>query len=169
MGGNRVSQLRHIFNILVVWMLTGLWHGAEWTFGLWGLYFALLLSIEKMLSRFIEKIPSFIRHISVLFLVMISFIIFNSSSVSEIFSTVAGLFDFSNPTDTISLYYVKSYFFNLLASIIGATPLVCSTAKKLSQTKFFSALTPALTSVFLLISTAYIVNGSYNPFLYFRF
>lgn len=169
MGGNRVSPLRHIFNILVVWMLTGLWHGAEWNFVLWGLYFALLLSIEKMLSRFIEKIPSFIRHISVLFLVMISFIIFNSSSVSEIFSTVAVLFDFSNPTDTISLYYVKSYFFTLLASIIGATPIICRTAKNLSQTKFFSALTPALTSIFLLISTAYIVNGSYNPFLYFRF
>ena len=175
MGGNRVPKLRWALNILTVWMLTGLWHGAEWTFVLWGLYFAFFLVLEKALARVIAKIPPVLNRILVLFIVMISFMIFDSPTISEAFRRIVTLFDFTNPADTVSLYYMRSYAGTLAAAIIGATPLLRDTARKLAASEsrtvqtVMNVLVPVFVCAVLIVSTAYLVDGSYNPFLYFRF
>ena len=175
MGGNRVSKPRWAFNILTVWMLTGLWHGAEWTFVLWGLYFAFFLVLEKMLAKFVAKIPPVLNRILVLFIVMISFMIFDSPTITEAFRRIVTLFDFTNPADTVSLYYMRSYAGTLAAAVLGATPLLRDTARKLAASESPAVRTvmniavPVFTCAVLIVSTAYLVDGSYNPFLYFRF
>ena len=175
MGGNRVSKPRWMLNILTVWMLTGLWHGAEWTFVLWGLYFAIFLVLEKLLAGVIAKIPPVLNRILVLFVVMVSFMIFDSPTISEAARRVVTLFDFTNPTDTVSLYYLRSYAGTLAVAVLGATPLLRDTAKKLAESdsrtvqNIMNALVPVFVCAVLIVSTAYLVDGSYNPFLYFRF
>ncbi|MGN1345213.1 MAG: MBOAT family O-acyltransferase [Eubacteriales bacterium] len=175
MGGNRVSKPRWILNLLTVWMLTGLWHGAEWTFVLWGLYFAVLLTAEKLLAARLPKPPAFLRHILVLFFVMVSFLLFDSPTITDAVQRIAGLFDVSHPTDTASLYYLRSYAGTLLAAAVGATPLLRNAAEKLTHASsrtartLVSAALPVFVCAVLLVSTAYLVDGSYNPFLYFRF
>lgn len=175
MGGNRVSRLRWAFNILTVWMLTGLWHGAEWTFVLWGLYFAFFLVLEKALAKVIAKIPPVLNRILVLFVVMVSFMIFDSPTLPEAVRRVVTLFDFTNPADTASLYYLRSYAGTLAAAVLGATPLLRDTAKKLAGhpsravRNAMDILVPVFCCAVLIVSTAYLVDGSYNPFLYFRF
>lgn len=175
MGGNRVSKLRWAFNILTVWMLTGLWHGAEWTFVLWGLYFAFFLVLEKLLADVIRKIPGILHRILVLFIILVSFMVFDAPTVSDFFTRIATLFDFTDPTDTASLYYLRSYAGTLAAAVLGATPLLRNTAKKWAgspshvvQTVMNIAV-PVFSCVVIVVSTAYLVDGSYNPFLYFRF
>ena len=175
MGGNRVSKPRWMLNILTVWMLTGLWHGAEWTFVLWGLYFAVFLVLEKLLAKPIAKIPPVLNRILVLFIVMISFMIFDSPTITEAFRRIVSLFHVTNPADTASLYYLRSYAGTLTAAIVGATPLLRNTAKKLAGSEsrtmqnVINVLVPVFVCSVLIVSTAYLVDGSYNPFLYFRF
>ena len=175
MGGNRVPKLRWMLNILTVWMLTGLWHGAEWTFVLWGLYFAVLLVLEKLLAKYIAKIPPVLNRILVLFLVMVSFMIFDSPTITEAFRRVVTLFDFTNPADTVSLYYMRSYAGTLAAAIVGATPLLRDTAQKLAASEsrtvrnVMNILVPVFCTAVLIVSTAYLVDGSYNPVRYCRF
>ena len=175
MGGNRVSKLRWAFNILTVWMLTGLWHGAEWTFVLWGLYFAFFLVLEKLLADVIRKIPGILHRILVLFIILVSFMVFDAPTVSDFFTRIATLFDFTDPTDTASLYYLRSYAGTLAAAVLGATPLLRNTAKKWAGSPSHAVQTvmniavPVFSCVVIVVSTAYLVDGSYNPFLYFRF
>ena len=168
LGGNRVTFIKWIRNVLVVWMLTGLWHGAEWTFVLWGLYFAVFLILEKLLNKYIEKIPQIIRHLYVILAVVISFVIFDAGSVSQLGERLCVMFDFSRLSDVTSVYYLKSYAITLIAAAIGSTPLI----KKLSGhmgDRLKTALSPVFCGAVLILSTAYIIGGSYNPFLYFRF
>lgn len=173
MGGNRVSKLKWARNILVVWMLTGLWHGAQWNFVLWGLYFALFLVLEKAMKSIVSKIPRIVNRIIILFIVLISFVLFNSNTLTDFAVTLSRMFDFTNLTDTASIYYARSYAFTLLAACIGSTPILSIIAKKLSENEKTAKLVQILTPVFimsvLVVSTAYIVDGSFNPFLYFRF
>ena len=173
LGGNRVKFSRWIFNILVVWMLTGFWHGAEWNFIAWGLYYAVLLVAEKLLKKYIEKIPLVLRHTAVLFLVGISFVLFDSPTITDAVRSIVMLFDVSIPTDVASVYYVKSYFFTLAIAAVGATPLIRNAVNRiLTLDKLKNAVyiaSPIFTTLVLIISAAYIVDGSYNPFLYFRF
>lgn len=173
MGGNRVSKLKWARNILVVWMLTGLWHGAQWNFVLWGLYFALFLVLEKALKPVIAKIPRAVNHIVVLFIVLVSFVLFNSNTLTDFAVTLGRMFDFTNLTDTASVYYTKSYAVTILASAVGSTPLLANIVKKLCENarteKIVQVLTPVFVMAVLVVSTAYIVDGSFNPFLYFRF
>ena len=172
LGGNRVSKVKWIKNIFVVWMLTGLWHGAEWNFLIWGVYFGIILLLEKLfLGKFLENVPQIISRIYVLIIVMISFIIFNSESFVQVKDNVLGLIGMNKiPMFSLeSIYYIKSYFVIFLIGIIGATPLM----EKLITTKKMEKVTLILEPVFLVmvlfISTSYIVDGSFNPFLYFRF
>lgn len=175
MGGNRVSRFRWALNILTVWMLTGLWHGAEWTFVLWGLYFAVFLVLEKVFAGVIAKIPPILKRIGVLFIIMVSFIIFDSPTVSEAMRRIIALFDIANPTDTVSCYYLRSYFVTLIAAVIGSAPFLRNVARRMTVSNsralrmFTNIGTPVFVCAILLISTAYLVDGSYNPFLYFRF
>ena len=170
MGGNRVGRGRWIFNILTVWMLTGLWHGAAWNFVLWGLLFAVLLLLEKWVPA-LQKLPNFLRHGYVLLAVTLSFVLFNAESLAQAGSDFACLFGLSGlPVVTAeTAYYLKSYAVLCLLGILGATPLVRNAAAKLEQHRSVLLLEPLVLMALLLVCTAYLVDGSFSPFLYFRF
>ena len=156
LGGNRRHQ---IFNIFVVWMLTGFWHGAAWNFIFWGLYFGILLVLEKRyLLRFLEQ-HRVLSHVYVLILVIIRFMIF-----------AGGALDFSVPVFSAeAFYYLRSYGLILVLACLGATPLPTRIVRRFQNTRWCAALEPLLYAVLLLVMTAYLVDGSFNPFLYFRF
>ena len=170
MGGNRVSKGRWVFNILTVWMLTGLWHGAAWNFVLWGLLFAVLLLIEKWVPA-LQKLPGVLRHGYVLLVVVLSFVLFNAESLAQAGGDFAGMFGFAGlPLITAETwYYLRSYAVLFLLGIVGATPVVKNTALRLSEKKLGAVVEPLVLLVLLLICTAYLVDGSFSPFLYFRF
>ncbi len=168
LGGNRVNTLKFIRNILIVWMFTGFWHGAAWNFIVWGLYFAVLLLLEKFaLKKFLEK-NRIISHIYVLFLVMISFVIFNATDMKEAFVYIGGLFGYgSHPIVSAEFfYYFRSFATVIIMAVIGATPIP---KKLVSKLKICSYIEPVFLAVLLILCTAYLVDGSFNPFLYFRF
>lgn len=168
LGGSRVGKVRLFFNIFVVWMLTGFWHGAAWNFIVWGLYFAVLLVIEKVfLLKHLERSKVWSR-VYILFLVMISFIIFNAADMKEALQYIGGLFGAGGiPAVTAeTMYYLRSYAVIFITAVIGATPALKYLAKK---TKAVSYAEPVLLVIGLLLCTAYLVDGSFNPFLYFRF
>ena len=170
MGGNRVKKLRWVFNILVVWMLTGFWHGAAWNFILWGLLFAVLLLLEKWVPA-LQKLPAILRHGYVLLAVCISFVIFNATSLSQAGSDLAGMFGFGGlpALNSVTLYYLRSYAPLFVLGIVGATPVVRNTANRIRETKAGAILEPVVLIVLLVLCTAYLVDGSFSPFLYFRF
>ena len=172
LGGNRVSTLKWIRNILVVWLLTGLWHGAAWNFIIWGLYFGILLILEKLiLGKILQKLPKFVGRIYTLLIVMISFIIFNGEGTKQILQNIGGLVGIGGiPLLSVeSIYYFKSYFIAILVGIIGATPILKNIANNKKIYKIINVLEPIFLLVIFLVSTSYIVDGSFNPFLYFRF
>lgn len=170
MGGNRVSKGRWVLNILTVWLLTGAWHGAAWNFVLWGLLFAVLLMMEKWVPA-LQKLPGFIRHGYVLLAVTLSFVLFNAESLSQAAGDYAAMFGLGGlPLTThVTWYYLRSYALLFLAGIVGATPLVRQAGQRLEKTPAGAALTLVLMIVLLLVCTAYLVDGSFSPFLYFRF
>ena len=167
MGGNRVSKARWVFNILTVWMLTGLWHGASWNFVLWGLLFAVVLLIEKWIPA-LQKLPMVLRRIYVLLIVMLSFVLFNATDLSQAVQDMAGLFGGLPLTTAESLYYLRSYAVVFAVSILGATPLPKLLVGRIPE-KVLAVVEPIVLIALLLICTAYLVDGSFNPFLYFRF
>lgn len=169
MGGNRVPFARWIFNILTVWALTGLWHGASMTFVVWGLYFAVLLVLEKLfLKKLLDRLPGFISHIYTLFVVFISFIIFDAETFSVAGKRIAMMFGFgvSGFAGAETLYNLRSYAVILLIGIIAAVPVMKLLKKKIGERPYISLV---LCSLLLIAVTAYLVDGSFNPFLYFRF
>ena len=170
MGGNRVSKGRWVFNILTVWMLTGLWHGAAWNFVLWGLMFGILLMIEKWVPA-LQKLPDFLRHGYVLLLICLSFVLFNAESISQAGSDMAGMFGFAGVplVNAESLYYLCSYAPLFVVGIVGATPLVRDTAGRIGEKPYGAVLEIAVMAVLLIVCSAYLVDGSFSPFLYFRF
>ncbi len=169
LGGNRVSRGRWVFNTLVVWMLTGLWHGASWNFVLWGLMFAVLLMVEKWVPA-LQKLPKVIRHGYVLFAVMISFVLFNAVDISQAGTDIAHLFGGGLPLVTDdTLYYLAGYAPLFVAGVIGATPVVKKLAIRVGESKVGTVLEILLMAALLLVCTAYLVDGSFSPFLYFRF
>ena len=174
LGGSRTTSILWIRNLLIVWGLTGLWHGAAWTFVLWGLYFALLLLIEKIWLKNWLELSKALRHIYVLFLVMISFILFDSADLSLALIRIGGLFG-ANGLPLVSvtaLYQLKSNALLLLIAAIGATPWPKKCYQRLANSRFQKVLslseTPILFGLALSV-TAFLVDGSFNPFLYFRF
>ena len=170
MGGNRVTRFRWMLNILTVWALTGLWHGAAWNFVVWGLLFAVLLMAEKWLPQ-LTKLPTVLRRFYVLLLVVISFVLFNAESFSQAGSDLARMFGFGGiPAVTeATLYYLRSYGVLFAAGFIGATPLVKTIAAKIRATRIGAILEPLALILLLLLCTASLVDGSFSPFLYFRF
>ena len=170
LGGNRVTRFRWVLNILTVWALTGLWHGAAWNFVVWGLMFAVLLMAEKWLPQ-LTKLPTVLRRFYVLLLVVISFVLFNAESFSQAGSDLARMFGFGGiPAVTeATLYYLRSYGVLFAAGFIGATPLVKTIAAKIRATKIGAILEPLALILLLLLCTASLVDGSFSPFLYFRF
>ncbi|MBQ9929640.1 MAG: MBOAT family protein [Oscillospiraceae bacterium] len=169
LGGNRVSKGRWVVNILAVWMLTGLWHGASWNFVVWGLLFAALLLLEKWLP--LQKLPDIVRRGYVLLTVTISFVIFNADTLAQAGSDIAGMLGFRGVplVSKEALYCLRSYGVLFIVGIVGATPLVRNTAARLGQRPVSNILRPVIAAALLLVCTAFLVDGSFNPFLYFRF
>ena len=173
LGGNRVSKIKWIRNILVVWFLTGFWHGADWNFIIWGLYFAIILLIEKIfLNNFLENHKIF-GHIYTLFLVIISFVIFNND-IGVAVDEVKNMF-FINGLDFINketIYYLKSYLIIFIISIVAATPVIKYLYEKIMWKKkeeVFGWIKIGYLMIILILCTAYLIDASFNPFLYFRF
>ena len=169
LGGNRVSKKRWVFNILVVWMLTGAWHGAAWNFVLWGLLFAALLLLEKWLP--VQKLPNVLRHGYVLLAVTLSFVLFNAESMAQAGSDFAALFGLGGlPLVTAeTLYYLKSDAPLFAAACFGATKWPKQMGQRLLGSAFGGWLDLGFQLALWLIATAYLVDGSFSPFLYFRF
>jgi alginate O-acetyltransferase complex protein AlgI len=180
LGGNRVSKWRHALNIILVWSLTGFWHGAEWNFIIWGLYFGIILLIEKFfLLGLFSKLPkyaeSIICRIYTLFLVVIGFVIFNETSLSGVSATLTAMFggaDIALVNDE-SIYYLSSYAIIITVAAVLSTPIAKKAAAAISNFKLgeivLSSLKPVCYIVILLVCTASLINGSFNPFIYFRF
>ena len=170
LGGNRVSKGKWVRNILTVWMLTGLWHGAAWNFVLWGLLFAALLLAEKALPG-LQRLPGVLRHGYVLLAVILSFVLFNADTLTQAGRDFAALFGFAGlPLFTKETgYYLRSYAPLLVIACVGTTPLVKLMAQKMGENRAVQMLEPVLWLSLLLICTAYLVDGSFSPFLYFRF
>lgn len=179
LGGSRVSKGRWIGNLLIVWSLTGIWHGGSWNFVVWGLLFGVLLVVEKLwLLRYLEKKVWF-GHLYVLFWVLISFVIFDATDLGEAWRLLRRMFGIGADgfLSAESMYYLNSYLIIIGMAILGALPFPKKIAERgmcyLSQTMFGKKAvevieTIVLAGLFLLV-TAYLVDGSFNPFLYFRF
>ena len=175
LGGNKKGVLKQIRNILIVWSLTGLWHGASWNFIVWGLYFGILLILEKfILKKYFSDVPKFIKCIYTLFLVMISFVIFQGDNLSSDFIIIKGLFGLNGELfiNNVTLYYLKGYVLFIVLGVIGATNYVKNLVIKISNgkgKKIINILEPIYLLILLIIVTMYLIDSSYNPFLYFRF
>lgn len=172
LGGNRTGRFRWLMNILLVWLLTGLWHGAEWNFVIWGLMFAALLIIEK-LTGFTRRLPKSIAHIYVLLVLVPSFVIFNATDMTQAMGDLRGMLGLTGlPLITEeTLYYLGSYALTFLIAILGCTPLPRYLFTKMQEKhdRITAVLQTIGLTLLLLLSTAYLVDGSFNPFLYFRF
>ncbi len=175
LGGSRVKKSRAILNIAIVWMLTGLWHGADWNFVMWGIMFAVLLIIEKQILLPIINAHRATGHIYTLLCAMLCFIMFDASSVKEGFATMAGLFGagVEAVSSAEAVYYLKSYALPLIIAAFGATPLPRRIKERIENTRtggiVMSFTEPVILALLLIVCTAYLVDGSFNPFLYFRF
>ena len=185
LGGNRVSVGRWVFNLFVVWFLTGLWHGAAWTFVIWGLYHGFMLLVEKFaLGKILAKAPAAVAHVYVLLLVVISMVIFNAANLPEAMQYIGGMFGLGGVSlmSPLTSYYLRSYGLLFVFAMVGATPLVKNLTVKLLEKvqtaeagkRSVSAVImdfaePLVLAGLLLLVTAYLVDGSFNPFLYFRF
>ncbi len=171
LGGNRLGIKKQIRNLLIVWLLTGLWHGASWNFVIWGVYYGVLLFIEKIiLKQWLEKWPSWLRHAYTLILVIIGWTFFSIENLGDAFSYLKVMFGFSGHAlyDKTSMYYLMSYGLLLILGVICSTPLLKQIQMTLKSTKWGGLLLVVQVTL-LLLSTAYLVTTTYNPFLYFRF
>ena len=166
LGGSRVKMGRWVFNILAVWLLTGLWHGASWNFVVWGLLYALALLAERLILG-LKKLGAFYTFP----LVMLGFVIFNAADLSQAGADLAAMFGLAGlPLVTgPTLYYLRSFAVLFILGIAGATPLVRDAARRVAQTKAGPVLETVMMAALLLACTAYLVDGSFSPFLYFRF
>lgn len=174
LGGNRCSTIFQLRNLCIVWFLTGLWHGADWNFILWGLYYGLILIIEKFLLKdILERMPSLIQHIYTMVLVMIGWTFFGIESIQKSLEYIKVMFFLNGNKiiDSTFIYYLHTNLILLIILILCSTPIVNKVFKKIIQNGRMEGVTLAVTVQFVLLflSIAYLVNETYNPFLYFRF
>lgn len=171
LGGNRKGVKRQIINLLIVWGLTGLWHGASYNFILWGLYYGLLLILEKfVLKRFLEKLPPALQHVYTMFIVIIGWGLFYFTDISQLGAFVTNLFNFGNGLcSNTALNMILSYLPLLVAAAVASMPVGAKLYNQIKDRSWAWAPETVYCAAVLLISTASMVNQSYNPFLYFRF
>ncbi len=180
LGGNRCSKLRNLFNIFVVWMLTGFWHGAAWNYIIWGIFFAVFLIIEKQFLLKYLKDSKVIGHIYLLALVLFSFIFFDATNVftndvTESLAAIGSMFGLGGIpfVNDVAIHYLLSYGVLILVAIIGSTPLMKVLVNKIKARpageKVINVLEPVFIICLLVVVTAYLVDGSFSPFLYFNF
>lgn len=175
LGGNRVKKARWIFNIFVVWFLTGLWHGAAWNFAVWGLLYAVLLMFEKLIGLKFLKKTKVISHVYTMLFVILGFVIFDAASLSDAFSYIGSMFGAGGYplVSEEALYALRSYAVVFIIGIIGATPLAKNLIAKVRTASgaqlALNIAEPIVLVALLAVCTAYMVDGAFNPFLYFRF
>lgn len=171
LGGNRCKLPRHIFNLFVVWTLTGFWHGANTNFILWGIFFFVILIAEKFLyGNLLKKLPSFIGHIYSLVVIMLSWVLFYFESSSELVQYLYNMFSLKNGIISHDALSITIGFLPLLAAgIIGSTPIMKLIYDKIKGNKLYNIVEIVLCVGVLAVCTASLVSQSYNPFLYFRF
>ena len=175
LGGSRCSRIRHIFNILVVWMATGFWHGAAWNFVFWGLFYAVLLMAEKFFLLPALKKGRVLPHVYVLLAVTLGFVLFDAASLKDALHQLGTLFGAGTASGlgTEAVYMLRSYGVVLALAVLGATPLPAMLWKKAQEPKSLAPVLtvaePLCTFALLALCTAFLVDGSFNPFLYFRF
>ncbi len=175
LGGNRHGTLKQIRNILIVWLLTGLWHGASWNFVLWGLYYALLLLFEKfILNKYKDKIPSFLLHIYTLLAVIFGWVLFVFDDTKMLSDFILSMFGKNGLSDSAFLYNLSSYAVLFAVLVIASTPVGALIGNKIKdKLKKLPALETAaelvLYAFVFIICMAYLVDSTYNPFIYFRF
>ena len=170
LGGNRVKVLRHVFNILVVWLLTGLWHGASWNFVFWGLYYGLLLLFEKyVLDRI--RLPKILRRLMMIFAVIIGWVFFSAESLPQAFQTLAAMFGAGGRAgiDETARYLLKSYGLPLIFCAFFSFPAAQVLLNRCEKETTLRVPLLLFAVVLLILSTACLVTQNYNPFLYFRF
>lgn len=169
LGGNRVSTIKHIRNILIVWMLTGLWHGAAWNFVLWGLYYGLLLLFEKFILSKIN-LPKPIGWLYTTILVLIGWVLFSSENLSQCMQILSAMFGIGNVLfDTTSLYYLMTGGFMLILCAICSTPLLKWLKENLLHFALGKLFLGCIYVAILALCILFLVVQNYNPFLYFRF
>lgn len=171
LGGNRKGVKRQILNLLIVWGLTGLWHGAAYNFVLWGLYYGLLLILEKfVLKKFLDRLPSFVQHIYTLFIVIIGWGLFYFTDVGQLGEFMVDLFNFGNGIcGNQAFNLIMSNLPMLIIAAVASTPLAAMLYNRFEHTRFMWIPETLYCMGVLAVSTASLVNQSYNPFLYFRF
>lgn len=170
LGGNRVRPARHILNLLVVWSLTGLWHGASWNFVIWGLYYGVLLIVEKyFLGRYLEKAPPALRHVYTMVIVMIGWVFFSSADLSAALHYLRNMFCLGGlpAANTQAVYLLRNNLLLMAAGCVCSAPIALEQFEQLEKRR--GLITNLLLMILLILSTAYLVFSSYNPFLYFRF
>lgn len=174
LGGNRGSKGRHLRNLLIVWALTGLWHGASWNFMIWGIYFSLILILEKyyLLGK-LEKLPSVLRHLYTMLVVMVSWVIFYFEDLGKVLQYLKGMFGFGSVPlyNQKSLYYLLSYGLIFIVAAYFSTPHSKKIQEEKEQGKklVFNLFSTAVYGFLFIACIAYLVDSTYNPFLYFRF
>lgn len=171
LGGNRVGKARHIFNILIVWCLTGFWHGAQWNFIIWGLYYGILLILEKQIyGKLLDKLPKVIRYIYTAFFVLIGWVIFNLVDFNQMMLALKMMFSFT-PTDWIGSITTNSDILTGIIYLPLAIIAMLPWAKKIRIKDSFTSelIKDILCGILLVLSVAFILSSSYNPFIYFRF
>ncbi len=179
LGGNRVKTSRFLFNIFIVWFLTGLWHGASWNFILWGLYYGLILIIEKMaLGKYIKRMPKLFQHIYTIVLVMIGWVLFRSENIAHARDYLGIMFGMGNYQfiNIKSLYYLIEYKYAFIIGILFSMPIYPYVIEKLNNIKtgWISILVRdyikgVLLILLFLLCMMYLINSTFNPFIYFRF
>lgn len=171
LGGNRKGVRRQIINLLIVWGLTGLWHGAAYNFIFWGLYYGGLLILEKfVLKRYLDNLPSALQHIYTMFIVLIGWGLFYFTDTGELFTFLGNLFNFGRGlVGSQTLNTILSYLPMLIVAGVASTPLAANLYQKVAAKRYIWIAETAFCAAVLFLSTASLVNQSYNPFLYFRF
>ena len=169
LGGSRVNILKNIRNILIVWILTGFWHGASWNFIFWGLYYGILLLLEKfVLKKYIDKLPDFVKHIYTIVLVFIGWMIFAFDDSKYLFGFIKALTS-NKFVDSAFLYYFKNYFLILVIATLFSLPVYPKVKEKMNNSIFTSLLSISIYVILFIVTLSYLVSDTYNPFLYFRF
>lgn len=173
LGGNRVNKLKWLRNILVVWLLTGLWHGASWNFILWGVYYGVILIIEKVfLGKLIEKLPKVLQHIYALFFIIIGWVIFRVEDFSQMGIVLQKMFVWqaSGIVDNIILNFdIFSSLPYILVGIIGSIPLLANIREKRRETTTYQVASSIWSFGVFILSICFLLVATYNPFIYFRF
>lgn len=171
LGGNRKGAKRQVLNLLIVWFLTGLWHGAGWNFIIWGLYYFVLIATEKLfLGDLLSKLPAPIQHLYALFFIVVGWVIFACDDMSILVPYLKSMFGMGAEASTMSMYYLRSYGVLIAAGALGSLHFMHDLpARIFKNNKILQALGFAFALAMLALSVAFIIGDSYNPFLYFRF